>query len=49
MASIHSQTSGKGYSNFDVAIYARVYEVLKMADPDWLRSRLLSLYRYRDA
>jgi len=46
MASIHSQTSGKGYSNFDVAIYARVYEVLKMADPDWLRSRFDVMQRY---
>ncbi len=46
MASAHSQTSGKGYSNFNVAIYARVYEVLKMADPVWLQSRVEVMQRY---
>jgi hypothetical protein len=30
---------GNNYKNFDVALYARVYEVQKMKDPAWLESR----------
>ncbi len=29
---------GNNYKNFDVALYARVYEVQKMKDPAWLES-----------
>ena len=32
------QAGGKNYKNFDVALYARVYEVQKMKDPAWLES-----------
>jgi hypothetical protein len=46
MAGTHCQTSGESYSNFDVAIYARVYEVLKMADLDWLQSHFDVMQRY---
>jgi hypothetical protein len=30
---------GASYRHFDVAIYARVYEVLQMADLEWLKAR----------
>ncbi len=30
---------GNNYKNFDVALYARVYEVQQMKDPAWLESR----------
>ncbi|MFW6287834.1 MAG: hypothetical protein ACOC2J_03695, partial [bacterium] len=30
--------SNGGYKNFEVAIYARAYEVEKMGDPDWLKT-----------
>ncbi len=46
MASAYSQIDGRGYSSFNVAIYARVYEVLKMADLDWLQSRFDVMPRY---
>lgn len=28
----------RGYNNFEVAVYARSYEVKKMGDPEWLKS-----------
>jgi hypothetical protein len=34
------------YHNFAVAIYARVYEVLKMADLDWLKARFDVMHRH---
>jgi len=46
MANTLCQNAGEGYTNFDVAIYARVYEVLKMADLDWLQSRFDVMQRY---
>jgi len=46
MANASSQSTGDRYRNFSVAIYARVYEVLKMADLDWLRSRFDVMQRY---
>ncbi|HOL73599.1 MAG TPA: hypothetical protein PKW45_19280, partial [Bryobacteraceae bacterium] len=30
---------GNNYKNFDVALYARVYETQNMKDPAWLESR----------
>ncbi len=27
-----------GYKNFDVSVYARVFEVIKMKDPVWLKA-----------
>ena len=35
-----------GYKNFDVAVYARVYEVLEMADLDWLEERFDVMSQY---
>ena len=46
MANASSQSTGDRYRNFSVAIYARVYEVLKMADLDWLRSRFDVMQQY---
>ena len=38
-ASVTAPTASQGHHrNFRVAIYARVYEVLQMADPQWLES-----------
>ncbi|MBN1401840.1 MAG: hypothetical protein JXA74_13440 [Anaerolineae bacterium] len=34
------------YHHFEAAIYARVYEVIKMADLDWLRERFDLMSRY---
>jgi hypothetical protein len=34
------------YKNFNVAIYSRVFEVQKMADLDWLKSRFDVMQRY---
>lgn len=36
----------EGYKNFDLAIYARVYEVRQMADLDWLRERFDVMSRH---
>ena len=30
--------AGEGYKNFDVSVYTRVFEVIKMKDPAWLKS-----------
>ena len=38
--------STDSYRNFNIAIYARVYEVQKMADLDWLKSRFDVMQRY---
>lgn len=38
-ASTLSGAGGNNYKNFDVALYARVYEVQKMKDPAWLEAR----------
>lgn len=46
MASGSTQGTGARYRNFEVAIYARVYEVLKMADLDWLQSRFDVMQRH---
>lgn len=34
-----SMQENEHYKNFEVAIYSRVYETIKMADLDWLRER----------
>lgn len=36
---VEKARSGDSYQNFDVAIYARVYEVLEMKDLNWLKER----------
>ena len=41
-----TQSSEDRYQNFTIAIYARVYEVQKMADLDWLKSRFDVMQRY---
>ncbi len=41
-----SSAFAQGYQNFDVAIYARVYEVRQMADLDWLRERFDVMARH---
>jgi len=41
-----TQFSKDSYHHFNVAIYARVYEVQQMADLDWLRSRFDVMQRY---
>ncbi len=38
-AAAQSTPDADSHDNFDVAIYARVYEVRQMADLDWLRER----------
>jgi hypothetical protein len=43
---LNTPSSEDRYRNFNVAIYARVYEVQKMADLDWLRSRFDVMQRY---
>lgn len=40
-----TQSSPSRYQNFTVAIYARVYEVLKMSDLDWLDQRFSVMNR----
>jgi len=41
-----TQPTRHSYRNFNVAIYARVYEVQKMAELDWLKSRFDVMQRY---
>lgn len=38
LASSAVSAGGNNYKNFDVALYARVYEVQKMKDPAWIES-----------
>jgi hypothetical protein len=38
LAAAALSAGGNNYKNFDVALYARVYEVQKMKDPAWLES-----------
>jgi hypothetical protein len=35
-----STVADDGYKNFEVSVYARVFEVIKMKDPVWLKSTL---------
>jgi hypothetical protein len=42
----NTQLLNNSYRHFNVAIYARVYEVQKMADLDWLKSRFAVMQRY---
>jgi hypothetical protein len=37
---------GNNYKNFDVALYARVYETQQMKDPAWLESRWAAVSRH---
>ena len=37
---------GNNYKNFDVALYARVYEVQKMKDPAWLESHWAAVSKH---
>jgi len=37
--------AGGNYGNFKVSVYARVYEVNRMADPDWLESSWRTISR----
>lgn len=46
MTYVNSPKPGDRYRHFDVAIYARAYEVQEMADLDWLRSRYTTMSRY---
>ena len=33
-----SAMADDGYKNFEVSVYARVFEVIKMKDPAWLKT-----------
>ena len=37
---------GNNYKNFDVAVYARVYETQQMKDPAWLESHWAAISRH---
>src|SRR5690606_237826 len=45
-AASQSTPDADSHANFDVAIYARVYEVRQMADLDWLRERVAVMDRH---
>lgn len=46
IAAFSAIAGGENYKNFDVALYARVYETQRMKDPAWLESRWAAVSRH---
>ena len=41
-----SAMADDGYKNFEVSVYARVFEVIKMKDPEWLKTTFEQMNRH---